>query len=300
MKTLKKLTLLAILALAPTAMFAADHIVFIHGWNGDKGTWERMVKFMTNPDYGTPFVKAENVLVVEHSKLSSHIEEVAKNVRDQIVAWLDNFPDGKCPSKVDFVVHSMGGLIIRSMIEQNLLSESIIDHVVTLATPHYGQSWNKSVQQRDMEYGSEFIWKLANTANRITPSKVLCVVGTQDGLVSEWSVALQDKDCASVRYVDKDHTATGDIRVGGPGIIGNNGICYCSNGRNDVVYKLVTDFLSRGIVTAGNSIGSKNAGAVLFQIVDGKGKPVPYEQMKVASEEDAIIAGMTSFAMLKN
>ena len=299
MKTLKKLMLFAILALAPTAMFAADHIVFIHGYQltgGRADTWDRMIKFMTNSVYGTPFVTADKILVVQHGDLDGQIDAVARDVWDQIK---NGFPDGSCPKKMDFVVHSMGGLVLRSMVEQNLLSDSRIDRVVTLATPHYGQPKNWSPQQRNMEYGSEFIWKLATTAKKISSSKVLCVVGTQDWVVSEWSAALQDKDCASVRYVDKDHTATGDFRVGGPGIIGNDGICYCSNGRNDVVYKLVTDFLSRGIVMAGNSIGSKNAGAVLFQIVDGKGKPVPYEQMKVASEEDAIIAGMTSFAMLK-
>ena len=270
MKTLKKLMLFAILALAPTAMLAADHIVFIHGYQltgGRADTWDRMLGFMTNSIYGTPFVSADKVLVVQHGDLSSPIADVANDVWDQIK---NGFPDGTRPEKMDFVVHSMGGLVLRSMVEQNLLLDSRIDRVVTLATPHYGQRRRGSEQQRNMEYGAEFIWNLATTSKKITSRKVLCVVGTIDGVVDEWSAALQDKECAAVRYVKKDHTAF----MGGIWI--NDAICFCQNKRDDVVYRLVTDFLSGGTVVAGSGTGSKNAGAILFKVVDAKGKPVAY------------------------
>ena len=277
MKTLKKLMLLAVLALAPTAIFAADHIVFIHGYQltgGRADTWDRMVDFMTNSVYGTPFVAADKVLVVQHGDLNCQIEEVARDVWDQIER---GFPDGTHPAKMDFVVHSMGGLVLRSMVEQNKLSDSRIDRVVTLATPHFGQRMHASPQQCDQEYGSEFIWKLATTSKKISAGKVLCVVGTKDRVVEEWSAALEDKDCFSVRYVKKDHTAF----IGGN--FYNDAICFCQDKRDDVVYRLVTDFLSSGTVVAGSGTSTENEGAVLFQVVDGRGKPVAYDSANFVS-----------------
>ena len=284
MKMPKKLMLLAILALVPTAMFAADHIVFIHGYqvwdgkilgyqltNGRADTWDRMVDVMSNPVYGTPFISSDKVLVVQHGISSDSIDEVAKDVWNQIK---QGFPDGTRPSKMDFVVHSMGGLVLRSMVDQNLLSDSRIGRVVTLATPHYGTRWSGSTQKNQMQFGSDFIWKLANSDRKIDPSKILCVVGTEDGTVDEWSAALND--CATVRYVAKDHTAAFDFRGAGVGILGNNGICYCAEGRNDVVYRLVTEFLASGIVSHGATRGNVDGGAILFQIVDGKNHPVAY------------------------
>ena len=90
MKTLKKLMLLAMLALAPTAMFAADHIVFIHGWQmfswGKPDTWNDMVDCMTNNEYGVPYVGGDRVLVVDYKSLpgSTSIDAIARNVWEQI------------------------------------------------------------------------------------------------------------------------------------------------------------------------------------------------------------------------
>ena len=279
MKTLKKLTLLAILALAPMVMFAADHIVFIHGWQmfswGKPDTWDDMVDCMTNNKYGVPYVGSDRVLVVDYKGLpgSTSIDAIARNVWEQIK---QGFPDGKKLPQMDFIVHSMGGLVLRSMVEQGLLPNSKIDHVVTLASPHYGQRQRWSEQQRNMAYGSEFLWDLANASKKIAARKVLCVVATDDDVVNEWSAALCDEDCSNVRYVDKTHSM-------------GDGICKCGAGwftspqRNDVVYQLVTEFFSKGTVSHGARTGSENEGAVLFQVIDGKGRAVAYEKNQLVS-----------------
>ena len=266
MKTMKKLMMLAILAFAPTAMFAADHIVFIHGWQmfswGKPHTWDDMVDCMTNKTYGVPYTTQDKILVADYKEMSGNatIKRIAVKVWGQINK---RFNDGEKLPKMDFVVHSMGGLVLRSMVHQGLLDESLIDHVVTLASPHYGQSWNKSRQQKCMEFGSQFIWELANTSTKIAANKVLCVVATSDDVVDEWSAALND--CFAVRYVDKTHTTGGE------------GICKCSGGRADPVYRMVTEFLSSGSVSTGSLTGKKNYGAILFQVVDGRNNPVAYE-----------------------
>ena len=279
MKTLKKLMLFAILALAPTAMFAADHIVFIHGWQmfGDKeriDTWDRLTNYMANAAFGVPFASQEKMLVVNYYRgqdESRTIEEVARDVKDQIKG---GFPDGACPAKMDFVVHSMGGLVLRTMVKNGDISEDMIDRVVTLASPHYGTRWSGSTQRNQMQFGSEFVWELANSDNKINPSKVLCVVGTEDGTVDEWSAALGG--CNNVRYVRKDHAAAlRGYEVDDEWFL-SDAICYCRDGRNDVVYRLVTEFLASGTVSHGAPQGKVDGGAILFQVVDGKNHPVAF------------------------
>ena len=281
MRQIRQLVALAAMALVPFALSAADHIVFIHGWqmfSSDRiDTWDSMVDCMTNSAYGTPYVDADKVLVVNYSSLagSVSIKDVAKNVWAQIQR---GFPDGSYLPQMDFVVHSMGGLVLRSMVEQGLLSDSLIDHVVTLASPHYGQRQNWSEQQKNMNYGSEFLWDLANATKKVTPSKMFCLVATQDAVVNEWSATLADADCAGVRYVEKSHSD-------------GAGICKCgadSKGqkpnRLDIVYRMVTDFFSKGAVTFGRATSTVDQGAVLFQIVDGKGKSVAYDRSSLVSD----------------
>ena len=151
MKTLKKLITFAMLALAPTVMFAADHIVFIHGWqwsDGDKeriDTWDRVTNFMANASFGVPFITQDKILVVNYYRGEKDgenrtIEEVARDVKNQIKG---GFPDGTCPAKMDFVVHSMGGLVLRTMVKNGDISEDMIDRVDKLA--HF---WNDSAAHR--------------------------------------------------------------------------------------------------------------------------------------------------------
>lgn len=270
MKHCRFFTLLAALVVAGFA-HAADHIVFIHGWQmfgGGSSTWDRMVQLMVTPETtgGAEFRRREQLHVAVHGDDSRGIETIAGEVYKQIE---NGFPDGtKVPAgaQMDFVVHSMGGLVLRSMVKQRLLEPSQIGRVVTLATPHYGQKFKLTQQQKDMSFGSEFIWDLANADRKIPAYRVLCLAGTSDDVVKEWSAALEDKDCTAVRYVDKIHSS----------LFGKRAICHCLDGHADPVYRLVTGFLGSGAVSGGGLSGVDSTGSVLFRVIDASGNPVPY------------------------
>ena len=249
MRKLKLSIASMLMVLSPLMLSAANHIVFIHGFQWQSvlrkfgsrhtdvaSTWDNMTNLMSNASLGTPFLSREKMLVVdfktgEHNPVSTDmpIELLAHIVMNQIKA---GFPDGTTlenVGKIDFVVHSMGGLVLRSMVAQGLISDSQIGRVVTLGTPHFGVTWSGSVQEDEMHYGSEFIWNLANASKKISRDKVLCVVGTADRTVYEYSAALNEQECKDVRYVNKDHTDAVSAD--------SNAICECSKGRNDVVYR---------------------------------------------------------------
>ncbi len=281
MKKVVKRVALLLMVLSPLALSAADHIVFIHGWNSSADTWNRFIGYLTTKDEeGKVYITREKILPVDYAGLTgmisaTSIETIAENVANQIA---QGFPDGTCPYQMDFVVHSMGGLILRYMVANRLIDEDRIGRVVTLATPHYGQGhhvpFGGSEQAEEMLFGSEFIWNLANADIKISPSKVLCVGGSNDLVVDEWSAALVDDECVGTRYVRKVHSTVPLYYFG----TDENAIYYCREGRNDPVYRLVTQFLSKGTVSEGSSVSTHNVGAILFQVLDGKNNPVAYKK----------------------
>ena len=265
MKKITRLLAILLMVLLPLASFSADHIVFIHGWQGSRNTWAHMVELLTT---GVPaYIQESNVLCVDYSNRSGDwpIKILAADVSNQIRARFgSNLP------KMDFVVHSMGGLVLRAMVDEGYLPETLIGRVVTLGTPHFGQKFQFSQQTRDMGFASSYVWELAHAKTKISKNKILCVVGTRDGIVDQWSAALNNPyECAAVRYVPKDHTSAGDY-------IWGDALCECGDGRRDVVYRLVTDFLSSGTIAVGSTSGTDNLGAILYQVVDGRDKPIAY------------------------
>lgn len=105
--------------------------------------------------------------------------------------------DGK---KVDIVAHSMGGLIVRTMLRHVKLKGGTggwpeyvyVEDVVTLGTPHDGTGWAEGCdrwrQCRQMEPGSSFI---SNLGEKLYQSHMgtdwTLISGFYDGIVSEGS-----------------------------------------------------------------------------------------------------------------
>lgn len=261
------------------------HVVFIHGLGSSANVWNNMEYIMTDE----LMVMPDNVLKCDYSENTStafggisnwEIEYLAAKVFLQIHAFKQQHDN----PKLCFVVHSMGGLILRTMVDKGYLSDNEIERVVTLNTPHYGQdNLSTNTQTKQMQFGSTFIWNLANAKKTISSSKIYCVAGTWDGCVSYWSAALNGCDIA---YVNKSH-AFGIPFITDP-------VCACADGGLDVVYRLVVGFLiNNAKMRTGVNAPQSDEGSILLQIVDGKGKPVPFGNHQIV---DSIWSGFTRYS----
>ena len=252
---------------------SGTHVVFIHGLGSSANVWNNMEYIMTD----NLTVMPDNVLKCDYSENTStafggisnwEIEYLAAKVFLQIHAFKQQHDN----PKLCFVVHSMGGLILRTMVDKGYLSDADIDRVVTLNTPHYGQdNLSTNTQTKQMQFGSTFIWNLANAKRTISSSKIYCVAGTWDGCVSYWAAALNGSDIA---YVNKSH-AFGIPFITDP-------VCACADGGLDVVYRLVVSFLINGVkMRTGVNPPQSDEGSILLQVVDGKGKAVQFDSHKI-------------------
>jgi len=284
MKSLFKRVVLVVLLFAltlPAMSSEGTHVVFIHGLGSSRDVWNNMVALLTDPNELT--VLTDNVLQCDYSENTSTVGPFIESFNNWPIkslaakVWLQirQFKNQHGNPKLSFVVHSMGGLILRTMVDENFLSDADISRVVTLNTPHYGQdNLSSNTQTRQMQFGSEFIWNLANSKNTISPSKVYCVAGTYDGCVSYWSAALNGCDVA---YVNKSH-AFGIPLIADP-------VCECADGNKDTVYRLVVNYLTNGTkMRTGVLPPQQDEGSILMQVVDGKGNAVPFDTHRIVEK----------------
>ena len=271
-------TLVALVAISlAIPSFARRPLVFLHGWNSSGSIWTEMKKLLkNNMGYSDDDMHAFSYYnnYFGYSK-STPIQTVAEGVAREIAEIYVESGD----TPVDIVAHSMGGLIVRTMLAYDLIDPKCIGRFVSIAVPHYGQNVDNDLggyQSGQMKYGSLFLWNLADSwhfRGKTIPD-TLCIAGIDqkvnesmwDGLVHCWSAALGD---TPVRYVLKCHSPSVSIEskvntVGGgvlggllgglPGLIigslvgngtaDNTKVIYkCSGGVSDDVYVLVSNFL---------------------------------------------------------
>lgn len=279
MKVIKRIVAFMLLSSLSLVGLAAEdrHIVFIHGLSDNGTLWDEMTNLMVR----TGFVKRENAVVIDYRDNTSKfpwgggntpIEDIGDIVNRQIEGHY--FRQGReRPSKHDFIVHSMGGLVLRSMVDTFRIRRNQIGRVVTLATPHYGQDCTSvNTQVNQMDYGSVFMWNLANS-EFINGSDVLSVVGVGDRVVDYYAAALNG---THVAYVNKSHCASSNADETAPAI------CKCGDGELDIVYRLICAFIGSGTVLNGDrTVPADNSGAILMQIVDAKMNPVVYSSKNI-------------------
>ena len=315
-------TLLTVLSAATYA--CAHSVVWLHGWNSGGGVWkEFQTQIISNKFAATgDFLTADYYGKETGFSLDSPIEEIAEAVACDIQDFYDERTE-KIP--LDVVCHSMGGLVFRTLIANEcLVDNSIIHRYVTLGTPHYGQAFGLTHQARQMKYGSEFLWRLGEAwqfQGRNWPStNTLCVAGMTDaawinptpdapdgsywdGLVHAWSASLGNG--VPVRYVYRSHASGMPYKA--------PSLCELVDGEKDAVYRLVADYLARGIVPksltpkyGGNhdrDIGKwgeaeQDVGAVFLQVRSGPDeKPLAYDKPDIVAScrlEDSEAGGNVS------
>ncbi|MFH1157654.1 MAG: alpha/beta fold hydrolase [Pseudomonadota bacterium] len=109
----------------PQASFAAqgDYVVLLHGIARTKGSMEGMGEALSQKGYV--------VINIDYESRKKKIEDLIVDIRKEIVK--NHIPEAK---KINFIGHSMGGLIIRAYI--NKYRPENIGRVVMLGTPNQG------------------------------------------------------------------------------------------------------------------------------------------------------------------
>ena len=250
----------------------ANPIVFLHGWNSAGDLWNDMRKYVTAPvSEGGMGIAADDVMALSYYDSSSDadslgftidtpIADVAKKAAERIVDFYQQRKDDTGNDlPVDVVCHSMGGLVFRSIVAYDYLTDnSIVRRYITLGTPHYGQNASYSYEARQMCYGSDFLWEIGSLwhfGGKNWPSdRTLCIAGMTesvgigemssgsywDGLVHAWSASLGGD--VPVRYVYRNHSSAMGFYTYA------KDLCGVVDGYNDAVYNLVKDFIESGAV----------------------------------------------------
>ncbi len=287
MKTNHKFVLAIFIVICTTFSVSAKHpVVFLHGWNSDGSVWSKMKSLLiSNMGYESSELFAYSYYNKYFGySTSDKIETIAAGVAAEITETY--YDAGEVP--VDVVGHSMGGLLIRTMLANDLIDKKCLGRFIAIAAPNYGQNIGSlgGVQAGQMKYGSKFLWDLADAWHYRNKklAETLCIAGAcdtengskWDGLIHTWSASLDD---APVRYVYRRHS---DAHKWWPRFWDIYNIYSCAKGTNDSVYKLVSEFLKSGKVLSQDLCDYTppeyvyTQGGIFFQVIRPDGSEVYY------------------------
>jgi len=209
-------------------------VLFIHGLGGSHKTWNKFSHTLSatwqgeesfSLEYDEYYADSYNIpflSFIYKSITGSNIEDLAKHLKSIINTVCKKYKN------VILVCHSMGGLIARKFIINELKSEKTLGNIkglITYATPHHGSKLaniakaifhdttaamlylRKFLQIRDLSYNSDFInelnhdWSIFNVNNKL---KFLRVVGLADAIVSVESAELAS-DRNVFTFANKGH-----------------------------------------------------------------------------------------------
>lgn len=151
---------------------AADQrtIVFIHGYLANRSSFLPLATYLSAKGY-------RSQLNFEYRPGDS-IEQAAIKLK----RFLKHHVRG---GRIDFVCHSLGGLIARVYLQQ-LGGSRRVDRCVTIATPHlgtYNAYWLWTRVAQDLRPSSELLKRLAETKDKAARVKFLAIGGGADRIV---------------------------------------------------------------------------------------------------------------------
>lgn len=196
------------------------HVVFVHGWRGDKNSFGKMPEFIADS------TGCESLVYTYPSGLwegSPSINYVARNLDH----WIRNRTNG---GKLAIVAHSMGGLVARKLIVSQAWRGNPLDEGVSqltlIASPNNGVPLAKlannvpsleKAQLRELEPDSPFLvdlnqqWARWSQLNVPTRCHVRCIYGTADKVVSTANASSLDSD--AVPMLNADHRGIVKVKL---------------------------------------------------------------------------------------
>jgi pimeloyl-ACP methyl ester carboxylesterase len=212
-------------------------IIFVNGLGGGRDTWEELSLFLKNNwqldfTFDLKYYHPYN----DKSKIHSFIENLNRKTKlgkyllflyrvligeriENLANGLSSYIEMNCHSyeKILLVGHSMGGLVSRKMIVNELQkSHSVnINKLITYATPHLGSKiaafFGITIQIRQMNiFSSKFLtdlnedWYELSAQNHVNPTYV---IATKDSIVNNVSASGVDKDPHLVYAIGQSHTS---------------------------------------------------------------------------------------------
>ena len=257
-------------------------VVFLHGYNGSADTWSDFLKLFLSADGG---YEEGDVIVFQYYDdddnssglteglttfgytVDTKISTVAARVESAVTTWLrrraEAMSGGMTPTEaelpaVDWVCHSMGGLVLRNIIRDR---PELVRRCVTLGTPHFGQIIGGNVvigqlvghQAHEMSFGSSSLWNLAADWRFLgkRTDDILYVAGmaakrdngiVDDGLITTFSATMQtaedERFAHNTFFVRRIHSTV--LAAGFNGIPALTELSSC----DDTVFRLVHGYLN--------------------------------------------------------
>ncbi|KAI6182133.1 DUF676 domain-containing protein [Aphelenchoides bicaudatus] len=139
-------------------------VIFVHGLEGtseDLSAYKNYLRIAL-PEENFAFLLSE----ANQSETWSDFKNMAENLLQELLRFIDRMP--RTPHKISMITHSLGGLIVRTMLEFEKMKPLVprLHTLITLNSPHLGLCYN----QRTANWGSNQLG-----SNTIT----VCCLGIQ-------------------------------------------------------------------------------------------------------------------------
>jgi len=155
-------------------------VVLVHGLGGNPSSFGELERLLEEDGF------AVESFYYSTAPDEKTINDCAKELADFVQPYID---DG---SKVSFVAHSMGGLVVRAWrcgwYPGGVSHRNDSEKFITLGTPHYGRDHSNwliiggDTINRQLDYGSYFVGKL-NILDKFTGNELI-IIGTHGG--NDW------------------------------------------------------------------------------------------------------------------
>lgn len=200
-------------------------VVFVHGLEGscdDLSSYRNIFRLVSANVPGFHYLLSAS----NHAKTWSDIDQMADNLLEEVHSYMTRYSE--LPTRVSFVAHSLGGVIVRAAVSREEASEWLVPRLhclLTINSPHLGLAYvGKGVnlgiqfmqwwkQSRSMEqlalkdevlFGDSFLFRLSKKRTFGHFRRVLLIGTPADVFVPCHSALL-----ASCKAANKDPSALG-------------------------------------------------------------------------------------------
>ncbi|MGH1364913.1 MAG: caspase family protein [Calditrichia bacterium] len=193
---------------------AKNIYVAVHGIIGDSVAVAEGIRLAIRQNGGDADNIEENlILTYDYENLNTSIESTADNLSSKLEAI--GLHDAEMP-KITMIVHSMGGLVTRTLLERNDKWHGRVNKVIFCGTPNGGSRFGKipdicqvliSLASLALKFGGGGIGWLVSTVTALKSSKNINTTLTEMNIGSEFLTRLEESTDPKIEY----HVIAGDL-----------------------------------------------------------------------------------------